>query len=130
MYTQETDDITVHVEPFFLDEESDPTENHYVWSYQVSIENDRSDTIQLIERQWLITDSHGLIHEVSGEGVVGEQPILQPGDSFSYVSGTPLSTPSGVMLGRYVFETETKETVEALIPPFSLDSPYDSSLMN
>lgn len=130
MYTQETDDITVHVEPFFLEEESDPTENHYVWSYQVSIENDRSETIQLIERQWLITDSHGLIHEVSGEGVVGEQPILQPGDSFSYVSGTPLSTPSGVMLGRYVFETQSKETVEALIPPFSLDSPYDSSLMN
>lgn len=130
MYTQETDDITVHVEPFFLEDESDPTENHYVWSYQVSIENDRSESIQLIERQWLITDSHGLIHEVSGEGVVGEQPILQPGDSFSYVSGTPLSTPSGVMLGRYVFETESKETVEALIPPFSLDSPYDSSLMN
>ena len=86
MYTQETDDITVHVEPFFLEEESDPTENHYVWSYQVSIENDRSEAIQLIERQWLITDSHGLIHEVSGEGVVGEQPILQPGDSFSYVA--------------------------------------------
>lgn len=130
MYTQETDDITVHVEPFFLEEESDPSENHYVWSYQVSIENDRSDTIQLIERQWLITDSHGLIHEVTGEGVVGEQPVLQPGDSFTYVSGTPLSTPSGVMLGRYVFETESKQTIEALIPPFSLDSPYDSSLMN
>lgn len=130
MYTQETEDITIHVEPFFLEEESDPSENHYVWSYQVSIENDRSDTIQLIGRQWLITDAHGLIHEVSGEGVVGEQPILQPGDSFTYTSGTPLSTPSGMMLGRYLFETDTQETIEALIPPFSLDSPYDKSLMN
>lgn len=130
MYTQETNGITIHVEPRFIEEESLPTENHYVWAYHVSIENDRDDVVQLLSRHWLITDRHGLIHEVAGEGVVGEQPILRPGDSYNYVSGTPLSTPSGLMIGRYLFETDSKETLEALVPPFSLDSPYDTSMMN
>lgn len=130
MYTQETHDIKIHVEPRFMEEESDPVDNHYVWAYHVSIENDREDTIQLMTRQWLITDSHGMVHEVAGDGVVGEQPVLHPGDSFSYVSGTPLCTPSGMMLGRYMFETDSNELLEALVPPFSLDSPYDNSMVN
>jgi len=130
MYSKKTRKINITVNPYFLDDQSEPEDQHFVWAYQVTIDNQSNDKVQLKNRYWKIIDSNGSEQEVRGEGVVGEQPILNPGERFEYTSGTPLSTPSGVMLGRYVFETETKETVEALIPPFSLDSPYDSSLMN
>ena len=84
-YTQTTHAITVTVEPFFLEEQSTPEENHYVWAYHVQIENRGGNTVQLVTRHWRITDSSGNVQDVRGEGVVGEQPVLQPGESFESV---------------------------------------------
>ena len=94
-YSQVTRDILISVVPQFLPEQSTPGDNRYVWAYTVRIENQGADTVQLLNRYWRITDAMGTSHEVRGEGVVGEQPILRPGDSFEYTSGAPLSTPPG-----------------------------------
>ena len=95
MYSETTNSILVTVKPFFLDDQSSPRENRFVWAYQVRIENKGPVTVQLRRRHWRITDSLGRTQEVRGDGVVGEQPVLQPGESFEYTSGTPLTTPSG-----------------------------------
>jgi ApaG protein len=124
MYRETTRDITVIVRPVYLDEESSPQEEYYVWAYQVRIENHGRDTVQLLNRHWRITDAHGRVQEVRGAGVVGEQPILKPGESFEYTSGTPLPTPSGIMVGSYEMETAQGEPFEVAIPAFSLDCPY------
>ncbi|HEY9080679.1 Co2+/Mg2+ efflux protein ApaG [Magnetovibrio sp.] len=124
VYTLTTRSITVLVEPEFLDEQSDPEEHRFVWAYHVRIENRGSQAVQLKSRYWRITDEMGNVQEVAGAGVIGEQPLLSPGQSFEYTSGTPLATPSGIMQGHYVMEAETGETFEATIPAFSLDSPY------
>ena len=100
-YARTTRSITVTVEPFYLDDQSVPDENHFVWAYHVRIQNHGEQTVQLLTRFWRITDSVGNVQEVRGDGVVGEQPILNPGDSFEYTSGTPLPTPSGIMVGAY-----------------------------
>ena len=130
MYEATTRHIRVSVEPVFLDEQSSPDEDHYVWAYQVKIENDGIEPVQLLNRHWQISDARGQLQEVKGEGVVGEHPMLTPGEIFEYTSGTPLATPSGIMFGSYEMETKTGERFNIQIPAFSLDSPYQARQLN
>ena len=130
MYEAITRSIKVIVEPIFLDEQSAPDEDHFVWAYQIRIENDSLEQVQLINRHWRITDAYGQLHEVRGEGVVGEQPTLQPGENFEYTSGVPLATPSGIMVGSYEMKTSGGERFDIEIPAFSLDSPYQARRLN
>jgi ApaG protein len=123
-YTSTTRDIRVTVRPAYLDDQSAPNDNHFVWAYHVTIENMGRETVQLRSRHWRITDARGELHEVRGAGVIGEQPVLEPGDVFDYTSGTPLATPSGIMNGTYQMENERGEVFDIEIPAFSLDSPY------
>lgn len=125
-YARTTRSITVTVEPFYLDDQSVPEENHFVWAYHVRIQNHGEQTVQLLTRFWRITDSLGNVQEVRGDGVVGEQPILNPGDSFEYTSGTPLPTPSGIMVGAYQMLAQSGERFEIDVPAFSLDSPHQA----
>lgn len=125
-YARTTRDITVTVEPFYLPDQSSPEDNHYVWAYHVRIENHGDETVQLLTRHWRITDSNGNVQEVRGEGVVGEQPVLEPGASFEYTSGTPLPTPSGIMVGTYQMASEGGSRFDVEIPAFSLDSPHQT----
>lgn len=125
-YARTTRSITVTVEPFYLDDQSVPEENHFVWAYHVCIQNHSDQTVQLLTRFWRITDSLGNVQEVRGDGVVGEQPILNPGDSFEYTSGTPLPTPSGIMVGAYQMLAQSGERFDVDVPAFSLDSPYQA----
>ena len=125
MYERTTNGIRILVEPYFLDDKSDPDEDHYVWAYTVRIENGTGGTIHLRSRHWVITDGLGQTEEVRGEGVVGEQPEIRPGEGFEYTSGAPLATPSGVMVGRYGMETADGQPFEVDIPAFSLDSPHE-----
>jgi ApaG protein len=122
MYQAKTRDIRITVTPRFLTRESAPEKGHFVWSYSIEIENEGAETVQLVSRYWKITDGSGKVQEVEGPGVVGEQPVLTPGDSFSYTSGVPLTTSSGFMLGHYVMMTDHGESFEATVPAFSLDS--------
>jgi ApaG protein len=115
--------ITVSVEPVYLESESSPEDHHFVWAYHVRIENQGMDTVQLRNRYWRITDSLGRVHEVRGAGVVGEQPILQPGEAYEYSSGTPLDTPSGFMVGTYEMQSTSGELFDVAVPAFSLDLP-------
>ena len=130
MYSKTTRSITVTVKPFFLDDQSSPEESHFVWAYHVRIENQGGETVQLRHRYWHITDSMGRVQEVRGAGVVGEQPVLKPGDAFEYTSGTPLPTPSGIMVGAYQMEGENGERFDVDVPPFSLDSPHQQVQLN
>jgi ApaG protein len=130
MYAETTRSITVTVRSFYLEDQSSPTDNHFVWAYHVRIENKGSETVQLRRRYWRITDGRGRVQEVRGAGVVGEQPILAPGESFEYTSGTPLATPSGIMTGTYEMETRSGEHFEIAIPAFSLDSPHQPIQLN
>ena len=130
MYSATTKAIRVSVKPIFLDDQSTPSEDHYVWAYQVTIENTGGETVQLLNRHWRITDAHGRMQEVKGEGVVGEQPRLRPGELFEYTSGTPLTTPSGLMMGSYEMEDEGGQRFDIDIPAFSLDSPYQARQLN
>ncbi|MBB3311796.1 ApaG protein [Rhizobium sp. BK196] len=123
MYRALTRDIEVVVEPFYLEEQSDPDDDRYVWGYRVVIANNSDIAVRLVNRYWNITDQNGQIDEVSGPGVVGEQPRLQPGDTYEYSSGCPLDTPSGLMFGHYQMETDEGEMFDVEIPAFSLDSP-------
>ena len=123
MYRAETEGIEVTVEPFYLDDRSDPGESHYVWAYRVTIANNSSTPAQLLRRYWKITDGNGHVEEVAGDGVVGEQPALRPGDSYNYTSGCPLSTPSGIMVGHYTLADAEGRMFDVAIPAFSLDIP-------
>ncbi len=116
--------------PAFLDEHSSPEDDKYVWAYEVRIENLGEETVQLINRYWSITNSLGQTQTVQGPGVVGEQPILKPGEYFEYTSGTPLSTPSGLMMGTYQMENNDGKLFDVSIPAFSLDSPHQSMRVN
>jgi ApaG protein len=129
-YAETTDHITIIVQPFYLDEQSEPANSHYVWAYHVRIENNGEKTVQLKTRYWRITDSLGNVQEVRGDGVIGEQPVLDPGASFEYTSGTPLNTPSGIMAGTYQMETTGGDRFDVTIPAFSLDSPHQSGLVH
>ena len=130
MYQQKTRSIEISVEPFYVDEQSSPSSNRFVFGYRVKIDNQGHEAVQLMNRYWQITDALGRTVEVEGPGVVGEQPLIEPGDHFEYTSGTPLATPSGVMIGRYQMVTESGETVDAAIPAFSLDAPGAQMRMN
>ncbi len=129
-YEARTRDLVVRVRPYFLPDQSDPQDRKWVWGYDVEIENHGAEVVQLISRHWVITDALGRVEEVEGDGVVGEQPVLKPGEAFRYTSGCPLTTASGVMEGEYRMVTADGETFEALIPPFSLDLPDPGRVVN
>ena len=130
MYRAVTRDIEVCVEPFYLADRSDPEDGHYVWAYRITIANNSGEFVKLLSRYWHITDGTGKVEEVRGPGVVGEQPILQPGEAFEYTSGTPLKTPSGIMVGTYQMENSGGERFDIAIPAFSLDSPHQAIRLN
>ena len=130
MYSATTREIQISVEPIYLDDQSSPDDDHYVWAYHVRIENGGRDTVQLLTRHWQITDSMGRLQEVRGAGVIGEQPVLGPGESFEYTSGTPLPTPSGIMAGSYGMRTTAGDSFDVEIPAFSLDSPHQARQVN
>ncbi len=119
-----TDGIHVQVDPFYLADESDPSQNHFFWGYRVRIRNDRRETVKLTARFWRIVDCQGSVQEIKGTGVVGEQPVLAPGETYGYASGATMTRPSGIMEGHYVMVTEAGETLKVQIPAFSLDSPH------
>lgn len=123
MYTRTTRNIKVTVVPLYLMEQSDPNEHHYVWAYTIQLENFGEETVQLLNRYWHITDAAGRVQEVRGAGVIGEQPVLQPEDTYQYTSGVALTTPSGIMTGHYEMNTADGEIFLIEIPTFSLDSP-------
>lgn len=125
MYERVTKGIRVSVRPTFLEGQSDPDDDLYVWSYTVRICNDTGDSIRVRTRHWLITNAKGLTEEVRGVGIVGEQPLIRPGENYEYTSGAPLSTPSGMMVGRYGVESAGGELFDIDIPAFSLDSPHE-----
>jgi ApaG protein len=130
MYSETTRAITVTVRPTFLEDQSSPGDAHFVWAYRVRIENNGEETVQLLRRHWRITDALGRVQEVKGSGVVGEQPVLKPGGSYEYTSGTPLTTPSGFMVGSYQMATAAGEEFNIAIPAFSLDSPHQKMRLN
>lgn len=131
MYQATTRDIRVKVEPSFLEEESNPEENRYFWAYTIEVSNLGLDTVQLRSRYWRITDASGKVEEVRGPGVVGKQPTLKPGETFTYTSGCPLTTPSGIMVGTYHMQsTGTGEMFIVDIPAFSLDRPGTRRVVN
>ena len=124
-YQAQTRAIHVAVEPAYLDDQSDPADGRYVWSYTVTIENRGAETVQLISRYWNITDGMGQVREGRGPGVVGARPVIAPGESFQYTSGCPLETSSGMMRGRYLMKAASGEDFEAEIPAFLLESPFE-----
>lgn len=124
-YSATTRGVRVTVRAFYLEDQSEPERARFVWAYRVEIANEGMVTVQLQARTWHITDGQGRNQRVHGDGVVGEQPTLEPGEAFEYTSGTPLPTPSGFMRGVYhMVETVSGEAFDAAIPPFSLDSPH------
>ena len=129
-YMALTRDIRVLVDPAYLEDRSDPEAHQFVWSYTIEIRNEGSQIVQLKERYWKIIDANGRVQEVRGVGVVGEQPLLEPGDEYTYTSGCPLPTPSGVMLGAYEMSKETGERFDISVPVFSLDSPGMSNALH
>jgi ApaG protein len=129
-YTAITRGIAVSVEPVYLAANSSPGNSQYVWAYQVTIENQGRETVQLLSRHWMITNARGELTEVKGPGVVGEQPVLKPGESYAYTSGAPLNTPSGMMGGAYQMESESGDRFDIEIPTFSLDSPNPGVFLN
>ena len=115
--------IDVEVKPAYIAEQSDPAKHHYVFSYTVTIHNNGSLPAKLLTRHWIITDGNGLVQEVKGEGVIGEQPHLQPGEGFQYTSGTFMNTPFGTMHGSYQMITDSGEKFDAEIATFQLSTP-------
>ena len=118
-----TDGIAVHVSVSYLPEQSEPERGRWFWAYHIRIENESDRTVQLRTRHWIITDGRGARHSVEGEGVVGEQPLLSPGESFDYVSGCPLSTPTGSMQGSYRMIGDDGAAFDVAIPKFALIAP-------
>ncbi|MDQ2859496.1 MAG: Co2+/Mg2+ efflux protein ApaG [Pseudomonadota bacterium] len=129
-YEAVTRGVLVRVTPTYLPAQSRPEDGQYIWAYTVEIENRGPETVQLISRHWIITDARNRVEEVRGPGVVGEQPTLDPGESFQYTSGCPLPTPSGAMRGAYQMLRETGEMFDAEIPEFSLHLPEATRRMN
>ena len=123
MYQKETHAIEITVKPFYLEEQSEPDDSHFVFAYHIRIQNNGRDVVQLLNRYWQITDGLGRMQEVRGPGVVGEQPVLRPGEAFEYTSGCPLNTATGIMVGTYEMETLDGERFDVDIPAFSLDAP-------
>jgi ApaG protein len=130
MYESVTRNIHVVVRPKYLQSQSRPDDDHFVWAYTITIANKGIEIVTLRTRHWKITDDRGKMQEVMGEGVVGKQPTLAPGESFEYTSGVPLSTPSGFMVGTYQMETTGGDRFDVDIPAFSLDSPQSHRPIN
>ena len=130
LYSATTLGISVRVEPTYLEAHSSPGSSQYFWAYRVTIENRGPETVQLLSRHWMITNARGELTEVKGPGVVGQQPVLKPGESYEYSSGAPLDTPSGMMGGAYQMESESGERFDIEIPTFSLDRPNQAVLPN
>jgi ApaG protein len=128
-YTATSRGIKVCVEPTYLDARSSPDTSQYFWAYRVIIENHGRETVQLLSRHWMISNARGELTEVKGPSVVGEQPVLKPGERHEYTSGAPLNTPSGMMGGSYLMESETGERFDIEIPTFSLDRPNQGVLL-
>src|SRR5262247_3752310 len=116
--------IRVQVRSRYLDRQSRPEENQWLFAYTVRITNETSRTVQLLSRHWIITDGNGRIEQVRGDGVVGEQPVIDPGESYEYTSGCPLPTPLGSMHGTYRISLDDGELFDAVIAPFALSEPY------
>ena len=129
-YQARTGDLVVRVRPTYLPDHSDPEERRYLWAYDIEIENLGEETVQLQSRHWIITDALGRVEEVKGPGVVGQRPILEPGDRHGYTSGCPLTTPSGGMVGSYVMTGAGGRMFEIAIPAFSLDTPEARGRLN
>jgi ApaG protein len=130
MYRATTHSIQVTVEPTFVEAESAPDDGRYFWAYSIEIANLGEEVVQLRSRHWQITDANGRTEEVRGAGVVGKQPVLKPGETFSYTSGCPLTTPSGIMVGTYQMENQKGERFSIAIPAFSLDLPDAQRTVN
>ncbi len=123
--------ITVTVLVFYLDEQSQPESGHYVWAYQITIANGDKIPVQLLRRSWEITDANGHTQRVHGPGVVGETPVIEPGEEYEYTSGTPLGTSSGFMVGKYhMIEVKSGKPFDIAIPAFSLDSPHQNTRLH
>jgi ApaG protein len=130
MYSATTKDINVKVEPRYMADRSDPAEKRFFWAYTVEIANSGGASVQILARHWIITDQNGRREDVRGIGVVGEQPVIEPGSSFTYTSGCPLPTPSGTMVGTYQAIDSAGQTFTVDIPAFSLDVPGQKRVLN
>jgi ApaG protein len=130
MYKAVTRGIRVTVMPRFVEEESAPDQQRFFFAYTVEITNMSTERVQLHSRYWRIVDGRGQLQEVRGPGVVGKQPVLGPGETFSYTSGCPLTTPDGTMEGTYTMVTGKGDSFQAEIPAFSLDSPFVKRVVN
>lgn len=128
-YSQTTNDVKVTVQPVYLEDQSNPDDNHFMWAYYIRIENKGEERIQLLNRYWEIVEANGQTHEVHGPGVVGEQPVMEPGQTFEYTSGTPLKTSSGFMMGSYEMTTEKGDYFDVTVPAFSLDAPFEPRIL-
>ena len=130
MYSATTNSINVKVEPRYMADRSDPAEKRFFWAYTVEIANSGAASVQILARHWIITDQNGRREDVRGIGVVGEQPVIEPGSSFTYTSGCPLPTPSGTMVGTYQAIDSAGQTFTVDIPAFSLDVPGQKRVLN
>lgn len=129
-FRETTNKVEVNVEPEYLVQESNPDESSYLWAYHVTIINQGDEPVQLLARYWRITDGLGRTQEIRGEGVIGEQPRIEPGQSYEYTSGVPLETDSGFMGGSYEMVSDSGNSFEATIPTFSLDGPNATIRLN
>ena len=130
VYQAVTQGIRVTVRPEFLADQSDPSERRWVWAYTIEIANESAAPVQLRSRHWQIVDALGRTQDVRGPGVVGKEPVIDPGSSFEYTSGCPLATASGVMVGSYEMEDQAGGRFRIAIPAFSLDSPGETRVFN
>lgn len=130
MYQAETHGVRVTAAPKFMEKESSHGQGRYFWAYSIEIVNLSPQTVQLMSRHWFITDGRGEVHEVRGEGVIGQQPVLRPGEAFSYTSGCPLMTPDGSMRGFYAMLGEDGVIFDIEVPLFPLDSPYVKKVLH
>lgn len=119
----EKNNIVVEANPFFIAEQSEPDKGRYVFAYTITITNEGAVSAKLLHRHWLITDANGKVQEVRGEGVIGEQPYLKPGETFRYTSGAILETPVGIMQGHYTMHSDDGDDFNATIPQFTLSIP-------
>jgi len=131
LFEQRTKDVVVRVEPEYLAEQSSPSDSRFIWAYTVEIDNQGAEDLTVTERFWQIADSRGQVQEVRGKGVVGEKPVVKPGEVFRYTSGAPLTAPSGMMRGTYTVQgVNSGESYDVDIPAFVLDSPHEGLILN
>ncbi len=128
LYRETTRQIEVEVRPQYVAEQSEPQRGFYLFAYHVTVHNGSDETIQLLDRHWIIMDGHGQREDVQGEGVVGAQPLIRPGKSFAYTSACPLGTPTGNMRGTYGVRSETGERFRIRVPLFFLRHPSTFSV--